>query len=322
MKRGFFFISVEIEMSLERTQRWRFVICFASFYVNGITWGLISSLGLFENALRNTFHLSAFKSILPGSIQIAAMSVASVFASLLTIQYGLRWTIITGAFIATIGSILSAIIGQYWAFCSFYGLFIGIGEALMLVPVCIEYLNRKSPRICQAVLVIPLYFHSNRISLATATAVSGASIGMFVIPFVLQYLLDTYALHGTILLVACLWLTVALVGTLFSENIRRIDYEEEKEENVGNTQISVRRTDEMNSSVLSQGQSNKLGNGLIHNRRGILLSPTSVCYHQQKHQYFSSICQELHQTDKLPVHTTNPNKRFSSHSHLQSPRLL
>lgn len=127
-------------MSMERIDclSWRFVICLASFYVNGITWGFISSSGLFENALRNTYQLSSFKSILPGSIQIASMSISSVFASLLTIQCGLQWTIITGAFISTIGSILSAVIGEYWAFCFFYGLFIGIGEALMLVPVRID----------------------------------------------------------------------------------------------------------------------------------------------------------------------------------------
>ena len=162
--------------------------------------------------------------------------------------------------------------------------------------------------------MIPSYFHSNRISLATATAVSGASIGMFVIPFVLQYLLDTYALHGTTLLGACLWLTVALVGILFGQGTRRRDDDDEESLGRINTQISVRINDDIDGSVLSQG------NGLIHNRRGIFLSPTSVCYHQQKHKYFSSICQELHQTDKLPVHS--PITYEGLPSHLKSPRLL
>lgn len=171
--------------------------------------------------------------------------------------------------------------------------------------------------------MIPSYFHSSRISLATATAVSGASIGMFVIPFVLQYLLDTYALHGTILLGACLWLTVALVGIVFGQGTRRREDDEEEESlRRINTQISVRTNDDIDGSVLSQGQSMKLGNGLIHNRRGIILSPTSVCYHQQKHKYFSSICQELHQTDKLPIHTPITYEGLPSHSHLKSPRLL
>ncbi|CAF1340427.1 unnamed protein product, partial [Adineta steineri] len=113
--------------------RWRFVICAASFYVNVITWGFISSTGIFEDSFRTTYELSSFKSTLPGSIQIATMSILSVFASILTIKYGVRWTTISGAFISTIGSILAAIIGDYWAFCLFYGFLVGTGETLMLV---------------------------------------------------------------------------------------------------------------------------------------------------------------------------------------------
>jgi fucose permease len=118
--------------------RWRFVICIASFYVNAIAWGFISSTGIFEDAFKNSYHLSSFKSSLPGSIQIATMSVLSVFASVLTIKYGVRWTTVSGAFISTIGSILAAIIGDYWAFCLFYGFLVGAGEAIMLVPVSIQ----------------------------------------------------------------------------------------------------------------------------------------------------------------------------------------
>ena len=77
--------------------RWRFVICTASFYVNAISWGFISSTGIFEDAFKNTFQLSSFRSTLPGSI--------------LFIKYGVRWTLIFGAFICTIRSILTVIIG-------------------------------------------------------------------------------------------------------------------------------------------------------------------------------------------------------------------
>lgn len=133
-------------MSAERTKidnqtidltrlRWRFVICSSSFYVNAIVWGFISSTGIFQNAFQTVYHLSSFKSPLPGSIQIATMSISSVFASILTLQYGVRSTTISGSLIAMIGSIIAAFIGRYSTFCVFYGLFVGIGEALMLVPV-------------------------------------------------------------------------------------------------------------------------------------------------------------------------------------------
>ena len=141
-------MSIEVSNSIDDTRdltrlRWRFVICTASFYVNAIAWGFISSTGIFEDAFKNTYELSSFKSTLPGSIQIASMSILSVFASVLTIKYGVRWTTLGGAFISTMGSILAAVIGNYWAFCSFYGLLIGAGEALMLVPVNCCFLDRE-----------------------------------------------------------------------------------------------------------------------------------------------------------------------------------
>ena len=68
-------------------------------------------------------------------MQIGTMSIFSIFASILTIRVGVRWTTIVGSLIATVAFILAALIGDYWAFCLFYGVFLGIGEALMLVSV-------------------------------------------------------------------------------------------------------------------------------------------------------------------------------------------
>ncbi|CAF1522221.1 unnamed protein product [Adineta ricciae] len=173
------------------------------------------------------------------------MSVMSIFASILTIKYGVRLITINGAFISTIGSISAAVIGSYWAFCLFYGVFIGIGETLMLVP---------------AILAIPPYFHSNRVSLATASAVSGASIGMLTIPFLLQHLLDKYGLRGATLLSSSLWLSVALAGALFGKGV-----------------ISIEQHDDNQSRSEANGSSNRL----IYSRRTSLL-PMSPRYHHDR----------------------------------------
>ena len=128
---------------------------------------------------------------------------------------------------------------------------------------------------------------------------SGASVGMFVIPFLLQYLLNTYGLRGTTLLQSCLWLSVALVGILFRQTVMKIEGNQQTLQRKTTTSITVSRED----SVLSQGQSNKLANRLIHRQR-TSFCPISVYSHQEKHPQFSSICHELHQIDKLPIHTT------------------
>ncbi|CAF1320096.1 unnamed protein product [Rotaria sordida] len=259
--------------------RWRFVICAASFYVNAITWGFISSTGIFEDAFKNTYKLSSFKSTLPGSIQIATMSAFSVFASVLAIKYGVRRTTVSGAFISAIGSILAAVIGDYWAYCLFYGILIGAGEAFMLVP---------------AVLAIPSYFHFNRVSLATASAVSGASIGMFGIPLLLQHLLDSYGLRGATLLGSCLWLSVGLAGSLFGQGI--ISIEEENTEILPDESFVTKTENEREHSMVMRHQSNTSNTGIIYSRRTSLL-PTSVHYHKQ-HKRLSSSNQQHHNSDK------------------------
>ncbi|CAF2503166.1 unnamed protein product [Rotaria sp. Silwood2] len=289
--------------------RWRFVICSASFYVNAITWGFISSTGIFEDAFKNTYQLSSFKSTLPGSIQIATMSVFSVFASVLTIKYGVRWTTVSGAFISAIGSILAATVGDYWAYCSFYGVLIGAGEAFMLVP---------------AVLAIPPYFHFNRVSLATASAVSGASIGMFGIPLLLQYLLDSYGLRGATLLGSCLWLSVALAGSLFGQGV--ISIEEENTEIFSDESFMTKTENEKEHPTIMQHQSNASNSGLVYSRRTSLL-PTSVHYHKQQKRLSSSY-QQHRNSDKLMDNMPNilegitSNLRDKSRSSVDSSTII
>ncbi|CAF1169753.1 unnamed protein product [Adineta steineri] len=274
--------------------RWRFVICAASFYVNVITWGFISSTGIFEDSFRTTYELSSFKSTLPGSIQIATMSILSVFASILTIKYGVRWTTISGAFISSIGSILAAIIGDYWAFCLFYGFLVGTGETLMLVP---------------AVLAIPPYFHSSRVSLATACAVSGASIGMLGIPFLLQYLLDKYGLRGATLLGSCLWLSVGLAGALFGKGVTSIEEGEENNERFSNESFDVKIENEREHPTVTQHRPHESNNRLIYSRRTSIL-PTSTHYYQ--HKRLSSLYPQHHNKDQLIVNTPTEDRSKSS----------
>ncbi|CAF1041205.1 unnamed protein product [Didymodactylos carnosus] len=193
---------------------WKFVICAASFYVNAIAWGFISCTGIFENAFKEVYDLSSFISSLPGSFQICSMSVFSILSSVLATKYSVRWTTLSGAIISSVGSLLAAVIGRFWSYCLFGGLMVGSGEAIMLVP---------------AILAIPPYFNQNRVSLATASAVSGASLGMSCIPLLIQYFLDTYGLNGASLLSSALWLSVCFSASLFGRGVTGVEESEDDE---------------------------------------------------------------------------------------------
>lgn len=77
-------------------------------------------------------------------------------------------------------------------------------------------------------VMIGKYFHDRR-SLANGLSLTGASVGQFAIPPLLQYLLDEYGLRGTVLLVGALYFHVAISGFLY----RPLSFYEKKKQGTG-----------------------------------------------------------------------------------------
>ncbi|CAL1543604.1 unnamed protein product, partial [Lymnaea stagnalis] len=63
-------------------------------------------------------------------------------------------------------------------------------------------------------LMIGKYFRKYR-SLATGIGLAGASVGQFVMPPVIEYLLETYGLGGTLLIISAMYFHACISGALF-----------------------------------------------------------------------------------------------------------
>ncbi|XP_021344490.1 monocarboxylate transporter 12-B-like, partial [Mizuhopecten yessoensis] len=63
-------------------------------------------------------------------------------------------------------------------------------------------------------VIVGQYFEKRR-SMATALALTGASVGHFAIPPILQILLDNYGLHGAFLIQGGFYLNIAFFGSLY-----------------------------------------------------------------------------------------------------------
>jgi hypothetical protein len=166
-------------------------------------------------------------------------------------------------------------------------------------------------------LSIPPYFHSSRVSLATASAVSGASIGMFGIPFLLQFLFNTYGLRGATLLGSCLWLSVALAGALFGKGVTSI--EEENSEILADESVVGRTESEGEQPITTPRRSITSNNGLIYSRRTSLL-PIST--YQQQHKRFSSFYQQHQNTDRLMANMPTIYEGLITNHRGRSPRYV
>ena len=62
--------------------------------------------------------------------------------------------------------------------------------------------------------MIGKYFNKRR-SLATGLGLAGASIGQFAMPPIIEFLLETYGLSGTLLVMGALYFHAAISGALF-----------------------------------------------------------------------------------------------------------
>ncbi|XP_060067523.1 monocarboxylate transporter 12-B-like [Ylistrum balloti] len=99
----------------------------------------------------------------------------------------------------------------------------GVGVALCYFMISIEYIicvfgiTVGFANAClfgNGLVIVGMYFEKRR-SLATALALTGASVGHFAIPPILQILLDNYGIHGAFLFQGGFYLNIAFFGSLY-----------------------------------------------------------------------------------------------------------
>jgi hypothetical protein len=144
---------------------------------------------------------------------------------------------------------------------------------------------------------------------------------MFGIPFLLQYLLDTYGLRATTLLGSCLWLSVGLAGALFGKGVTSI--EEENIETLSDESAVVMTENEIEHPIVTRRRSDVSSVGLIYGRRTSLL-PISHHHHhhQQHHERVSSLHQQHHNSEKLMVTMPTIYEGFTSNPRDRSTRFV
>jgi hypothetical protein len=142
---------------------------------------------------------------------------------------------------------------------------------------------------------------------------------MFGIPFLLQYLLDTYGLRGTTLLGSCLWLSVGLAGGLFGKGVTSIE-EEENIETFIDKSIIIKTENEIEHPIITRRRSDTSSIGLIYSRRTSLLP--NFPHHHQQHKRLSSLYQQHCNSDKLMINMPTIYEGFTSNPRDRSRRFV
>ncbi|CAG2100116.1 unnamed protein product [Medioppia subpectinata] len=164
---------------------WAWVISIACAAINGITFGLVRAYGVIFFQLLDTYKLSRESASWPFCLCTTFTHLSGPVAGMLLSHYTMRTIVFMGGLIAAIGMIMCYFSSSILEITIYIGIIqgFGIGLSFMQTPV-----------------ILAQYFQKFR---ATATAISyaGGTIGSFIFPPIIDYILPKYGLNGSFLII-------------------------------------------------------------------------------------------------------------------------
>ncbi|KAJ6216162.1 hypothetical protein RDWZM_007319 [Blomia tropicalis] len=205
---------------------WGWVVVFASFMINLIADGISLSFGVIFPELVEYFGESKSKTSLVGSLLLSIPLITGPIASALTDHFGCRKMAIVGSVFSSLGFFLSSFCNQIeYLFFTFS--LSGFGIALCSVT---------------SIVSVAYYFEKRR-SLATGLSLCGTGLGTFLFSPLITYLLEEFKWHGTLLILAGIFLNISCFGLL----IRDLDLDGDND-NTNNSSSSSHHSSHDDSS--------------------------------------------------------------------------
>uniref|UniRef100_H2R1J2 Monocarboxylate transporter 11 n=1 Tax=Pan troglodytes TaxID=9598 RepID=H2R1J2_PANTR len=177
---------------------WGWVVAAAAFAINGLSYGLLRSLGLAFPDLAEHFDRSAQDTAWISALALAVQQAASPVGSALSTRWGARPVVMVGGVLASLGFVFSAFARGLLHLYLGLGLLAGFGWALVFAP---------------ALGTLSRYFSRRRV-LAVGLALTGNGASSLLLAPALQLLLDTFGWRGALLLLGAITLHLTPCGAL------------------------------------------------------------------------------------------------------------
>ncbi|XP_072946835.1 monocarboxylate transporter 12 [Epargyreus clarus] len=176
------------------------VVVFGAFMVQFWVAGLFKSYGVLYVEIMETFPDSSesVASWIPAALSTLCLALAPL-SSALCEKYSCRLVVFIGGLFCGTGLALSFFSTGLFHLLLSFGVMTGIGGGLSTTP---------------GIVIVSQYFDKHR-ALANGICVSGTAAGSFVFPMLIEKLVDTYGLHGTVLLLGGGMLHVCVSATLY-----------------------------------------------------------------------------------------------------------
>ncbi|XP_076341330.1 monocarboxylate transporter 12-B-like [Tachypleus tridentatus] len=176
------------------------VVVFSGFVVALLSSGFMRSTGLIYVATLETFPDSTSRTVswVPGVLAILTFGM-SPLSSVLSQRKGCRFVTIVGALMGSVGLFLSYFAPNVTYLIFTAGVLLGIGSAFSMTA---------------SIIIVGHYFVKRR-ALAQSISLSGASVGVFVLPSLIKACLEEFELRGTYLILSSMVLHNCISGLLF-----------------------------------------------------------------------------------------------------------
>ncbi|XP_063372056.1 monocarboxylate transporter 12-like [Cydia amplana] len=178
------------------------VVVFGAFMVQFWVAGLFKSYGVLYVEIMETFPDSSesVASWIPAALSTLCLALAPL-SSALCEKYSCRLVVFIGGLFCGTGLALSYFSTGLLHLLFSFGVLTGIGGGLSTTP---------------GIVIVSQYFDKHR-ALANGICVSGTAAGSFVFPMLIEKLVGTYGLHGTVLLLGGGMLHVCVSATLYRD---------------------------------------------------------------------------------------------------------
>jgi len=177
---------------------WGWVVVLGSFISTCVLDGICNTFGVMMDPLVKDLGQDRVSVSTVGSVQIAVYFFTGPLAASLVTRYGARPVSICGSILASSGLLWASFSSSLPSLMFGYSLITGLGFGLMYIP---------------AVVAVAHYFTRRR-ALATSICVCGTGAGTFVMPPLVQFLLDNYGWRWTFGCLSCLCLACILCGAV------------------------------------------------------------------------------------------------------------
>ncbi|CAG8972029.1 hypothetical protein HYALB_00004893 [Hymenoscyphus albidus] len=163
-----------------------------------VTWGLITSFGIFQTYYEETLHTSHSTVSWIGTIQIFTLLLVGTISGRASDAGFVHEAVLAGTLLIVVGLFMASFSTKYFQVFLSQGICIGLGMGILYMPG----------------LSVPSSYFKEKKSLAVAIIASGAGSGGLVYPIMIQHLLPEIGFEWTIRSMAFVTLLIAIVINL------------------------------------------------------------------------------------------------------------